>query len=143
MREDTLRKDSAEQIGRLAKSGEILEQQFNEEQRLRKIAESRLQQKETELQQILKQNDEIASDWKKIIASERDTWQKRQGDVSLEFERLKQAKEEEITKLHQKINALLSEIEQSRKHHYPKKKHTNKPSHQAPASENTNTQSNH
>lgn len=136
-REDTLKKETAEQIGRLAKSGEIIEQQFNEEQRLRKIAESRFQQKEAELQQILKQNDEIASDWKKIIASERDTWQKRQGDVSLEFERLKQAKEEEITKLHQKINALLSEIEQGRKHHFTKKKHVSKSSHPASTPNNT------
>lgn len=126
-REDQLRKDMGEQVQRLAKSGEILEQQLAEEQRLRKSAESKLQQKEAELAQLLKQNEEIASDWKKIIASEREAWQKRQSDASVDLEKQKQAKEEEITSLHQKINTLMAEINNSRRPHFKKKFQNPKP----------------
>ncbi|MFH1369656.1 MAG: hypothetical protein ABII64_11090 [Elusimicrobiota bacterium] len=133
-KEEIFRKETGEQLSRLAKSGEILEQQLTEEQRLRKSAESKLLQKESELQQILRQNEEIASDWKKIIAAERDTWQKRQSDITAEYERFKQAKEEEITKLHQKNNAYLSEMENNRKFHFSKKR--KKPKTPPPAGSN-------
>lgn len=109
-REDNNRKENAEASARLTKSNELLEQQLNEEQRLRKVAESRLQQKDQELQQLIKQKDDVAADWKKIMSSERETWQRKVADAGSELEKVKQAKEIEITRLQERLNQVLNEL---------------------------------
>jgi hypothetical protein len=81
-REETRNRETDEQVHRIMKSVELLEQQLAEENRLRKELEAKLQQKGTEIQTLMVQKDELVAEWRKILDSEKESWQNRQSDIT-------------------------------------------------------------
>jgi DNA repair exonuclease SbcCD ATPase subunit len=114
-REETRNRETDEQVHRIMKSVELLEQQLAEENRLRKELEAKLQQKGTEIKTLMVQKDELVAEWRKILDSEKESWQNRQSEITAEFERNRQAKDDELVNARKEMCALEAALSEEKK----------------------------
>lgn len=109
-REDALRKETEDQVQRILRSVEIIEQQLSDERKQRADIEEKLRQKNEEVAGILRQKDDMIAEWKRILAGERDAWQSRQNEIVSEFEKIRQKKDDELSALRQELQTLQAGI---------------------------------
>lgn len=105
-REEALRKETEDQVQRILRSVEIIEQQLSDERKQRADTEEKLRQKNEEIAGILRQKDDMIAEWKRILAGERDAWQARQNEIVAEFEKIRQKKDEELSHVRQELQTL-------------------------------------
>jgi hypothetical protein len=115
VREESLRRETEEQVTRILKSVEIIEQQLSEEQRLKKTAEDKLRTKDEEIQKLVAQKDEIAIEWRKMLAAEQELRLKRQAEILGEFDKVRAAREEDFRTLRVEINNLQAALAEENK----------------------------
>ncbi len=114
-REETLRHETEEQVTRILKSVEIIEQQLAEEQGQRKAAEDKLKLKDDEIQKLVAQKDEITIEWRKMLAAEQELRLKRQSEILAEFDKVKSAREEDFRILRNEISNLQAALAEENK----------------------------
>ncbi|MBN1622541.1 MAG: hypothetical protein JW871_08120 [Endomicrobiales bacterium] len=114
-REQSLKAETEEQMVRILKSVEILEKQLAEEQKQRKDVEDSIKQKEEEIQRLLRQRDDIVSEWKNVLELEKQNYLKNQSYIISELNKIKESKDEEIAKLNVKANNLMAALSEEKK----------------------------
>ena len=115
LREEYLKKEAEKQLKHVVNQVQILEQQFSEEQKLRKDTETMLVQKEQEIQRLINQRDELVNEWKRVVSDEQLNFKKRQSEILSEFNRVSQNKDEEINKLSRNSNELSAALSEEKR----------------------------
>ena len=97
------------------KSVEIIEQQLSEEQNLKKAAEEKLKAKDEEIRKLVLQKDEITVEWRKMLTAEQELRISRQAELLGEFDKVKNAREEDFKILRNEINNLSAALAEENK----------------------------
>lgn len=115
LREETLRRETEEQVTRILKSVEIIEAQLAEEQNLKKSAEEKLKAKDEEIRKLASLKEESSAEWRKMLASEQELRLARQTEMLGEFDKVKAAREEDFKVLRNEISNLSAGLAEENK----------------------------
>lgn len=105
-RQDAVHKEAEEQITRTTKSMTLIEQEFSNEHTLRQEIENALSQKEQEVQRLVSEKNGLIEEWKKLLAFEQESSQKRQDEILAEYNRIKDTKDNEFANLKSEIREI-------------------------------------
>lgn len=110
--QDVLQHETSEKVERIVKSIDLVEQQLAQEQLLRKESQAVLKQKEQEIEKLIVRQNELVTEWKKIVDIESQSHREQQEKITAEFNRVLHKKEEDQDRLRQEnveLQAALSE----------------------------------